>query len=204
MDSPMNQKAGKPFRNTPHCKQMLRAGSSFLLGLLAATSVLAHGNSTIEDDICTTWINDKMLHMSIFQPDNPKAEYCREVAHQGTSFVTIDLFDMALRSENVGINIVKSPGTPEAVVIARSLPTAHMNGNIRTPVRFEQGIYSVTVEVEGKNPRRSVYQVKVGMTDYSRYIFPILVILLALSGLHRLYHTGMLKKATARFRPSRR
>lgn len=203
MDIPMRSQAKNLPCSTTPSTNILKTGG-FFLALLTSAAVFAHGNSTVEEDICTTWMNGRMLHMSIFQPDNIKAEYCRDVAQPGTSYVAVDLFERPLREEKIGITIVKSPGTPAAEMIARSLPATHPNGNVNLPVRFERGIYAVEIAAEGNNQLRSVYQVRVAMIDYTRYIFPLLVTLIALFGIHRLLRTRMLRNALARIRTRKR
>lgn len=182
---------------------MLRkAGMCLLLGLLPASVALAQAKKVteIEQDVCTTWMGTKMLHMSIFQPEKPKDEYCRDVADPGDSFVVIDLFDKELRDNPVGIVVKKASAAPEEEVVVREPPAPHQNGVVSIPVRLEKGVYSVVIKKEGSAPEEIVYQVRVNLVDYSRYLLPALIAALAVFLAQRIYRRRYLQNAIARLR----
>jgi hypothetical protein len=166
---------------------------------MSTSSALAHGSAaSIEEDICTSRLGGKMVHMSIYQPERPKAEFCREVAEVGKSYVVLDLVDPSLRNENVGIEVVRDKGGPAEQVIASVRPSPHPDGVLSTSATLEQGMYSVVVSVEGQDAH-SVYPIRVKMVDYSRYILPTLLSLLILFGLYQLHRFKVLHKLAARF-----
>lgn len=187
----------------PRLVSVLRKASfCLLLGLLPVTVAWAEAKklTEIEQDVCTSWMGAKMLHMSIFQSDKPKDEYCRDVTEPGDSFIVIDLIDNELRENPVGITIKKASAAPEEDIVARYPPEPHLNGIVNMPIRLEKGTYSVSIKKEGKETEEVVYQVGVGMTDYSRYLFPLLLAALGVFLAQRIYRRRYLQNAIARLR----
>ncbi|PKO83575.1 MAG: hypothetical protein CVU17_07165 [Betaproteobacteria bacterium HGW-Betaproteobacteria-11] len=178
-----------------------KAGFCLLFGLLPATVALAEAKklTEIEQDVCTTWMGTKMLHMSIFQPEKPKDEYCREVTDPGDAFVVIDLLDKELRESPVGI-VIKNAAVAENNILVSEPPAHHPNGIVTLPVHLEKGIYSVEIRKEGSTPEEIVYRVRVNLIDYSRYLFPVLLAALAIFLAQRIYRRRYLQNAIARLR----
>ena len=95
-------------------RQVTRAGLMVLI-LLAALDhpgvASAHGTTSGEDDPCLRRVGERMVHFSAYQPQYElKDQYCTDIPKEGDTFLVIDLVDPALRSEPIGMRIMKGNG----------------------------------------------------------------------------------------------
>jgi len=157
-------------------KHMTRAGAMVLL-LVAALypgTAAAHGGADLEVDPCVRWVGESAVHFSTYQPQHElKAQYCTDIPKTGETFLVVDLVDPALRSEPVGMRIVKGGGNDdtEDELVADIRPSTHPDGVLRSEVRLDEGLYTVTIASEKQNlMKRPQYLLRVQMTDYQKLV----------------------------------
>jgi hypothetical protein len=177
------------------------AALCLLIGGLFPASALAHGNVTLEEDICVRRIGGNMIHFSAYQPQHePKAEYCTEIPEVGDTFLVVDLVDQSLRNLPVGLRIVKGMGEggkdEEDQTVAYWKPVSHPDGVVRGEANLEKGIYKLIITAEGLSP--SSYLLRVQIADYSKLgrkaVGPLMVLLvLALVG-YELSKSGRMRR----------
>ena len=161
-----------------------------LIGGLFPASAMAHGNTTMEEDICMRRIGGNMVHFSAYQPQlEPKAQYCTEIPEGGDTFLVVDLIDKSLRDLPLGVRIVKGQveggKEEEDQTVAYWKPVSHPDGVVRGEAKLEKGFYRLIITAEGLSP--SSYLLRVQQVDYSKIgrkaVGPIMVLLvLALVG----------------------
>lgn len=172
-----------------------------LIGGLFPASAMAHGNVTIEEDICMRRIGGNMVHFSAYQPQyEPKAQYCTEIPEGGDTFLVVDLIDKSLRNLPLSVRIVKGQGEggkeEEDQTVAYWKPVSHPDGVVRGEAKLEKGLYRLIITAEGVSP--SSYLLRVQQVDYSKIgrkaIGPIMVLLvLALVG-YELSKSGRMRR----------
>ena len=91
---------------------------STALILVAALShpgvAAAHGTASGEDDPCKRQVGERVIHFNAYQPQYQlKDQYCTDIPKEGETFLVVDLVDPALRSEPVGMRVVKGNGSNE-------------------------------------------------------------------------------------------
>ena len=137
----------------------------------------AHGGASGEDDPCMRRIGESLVHFSAYQPQYElKDQYCTEIPQEGDTFLVVDLMDSTLRNEPVGMRIVKGNGSKEAdvQVVADVRPSTHPDGVLRSEVRLDEGLYTVTIESEKLNMlKRPQYLLRVHMIDYQKLVLSI-------------------------------
>ncbi|MGH7147679.1 MAG: hypothetical protein ACREIJ_07255, partial [Nitrospiraceae bacterium] len=157
-----------------------RAGSMVLL--LVATLyhpgvAAAHGTATGEQDPCMRRIGESLVHFNAYQPQYElKDQYCTEIPEEGDTFLVVDLVDPELRSEPVGMRVVKGNGSNEAEdqIVADVRPSYHLDGVLRGEVRLDEGLYTVTIASEKQNLlKRPQYLLRVHMIDYQKLVLSI-------------------------------
>jgi hypothetical protein len=95
----------------------------------------------------------------------------------------VDLVDPALRSEPVGMRVVKGNGSKDTddQIVADIRPITHRDGVLRSEVRLDEGLYTVTIATEKQNlMRHPQYLLRVHMTDYQKLVHTIVVPLLGM------------------------
>jgi hypothetical protein len=172
-------------------KWMTKATFSGLIlaALLSPGIVDAHGNVTMEEDICVRRIGGNMVHFSAYQPQfDLKAQYCTEIPEVGDTFLVVDLVDPGLRAMPVGVRIVRGQewdGKEDDQTVAYWGPTSHPDGVVRGEAKLDKGLYKLIITAEGLSP--SYYLLRVQQVDYSKLgrkmVGPVIVLLvLALIG----------------------
>ena len=171
-------------------KHVTGACSTALI-LVAALShpgvAAAHGTASGEDDPCIRQVGERVIHFNAYQPQYQlKDQYCTDIPKEGETFLVVDLVDPALRSELVGMRVVKGNGSKEEndQIVADIRPSTHPDGVLRGEVRLDEGLYTVTIAAEKQNlMRRPQYLLRVHMTDYQQLVrtlaVPLLAVLLA-------------------------
>ncbi len=155
-------------------KQVSRfAASFFLLALSIAGSpslAAAHGNVSIEEDMCVRKVGGSMVHFSAYQPQiEPKAQYCTDIPDVGDTFLVVDLVDPSLRNMPVGIKIIQGVNDneqDEAKTVAYWKPVSHPDGVVRGEAKLDKGLYKLIITAEGLSP--SAYLLRVQQVDYSK------------------------------------
>src|SRR5262249_40314153 len=142
-----------------------------LIGGLFPVSAMAHGNVTLDEDICMRRIGGNMIHFSAYQPQyEPKAQYCTEIPEGGDTFLVVDLVDKSLRSVPLSMRVVKGQGDSgakeEDQTVAYWKPVSHPDGVVRGEAKLEKGFYKLIIEAEGLSP--SFYLLRVQQVDYSQ------------------------------------
>jgi hypothetical protein len=141
-----------------------------LVAVIGPTAAVAHGNVSIEDDICVRRIGGNMVHFSAYQPQiEPKAQYCTEIPDVGDTFLVVDLVDPSLRTMPVGVKIIQGVNEneqDEAKTVAYWKPASHPDGVVRGEAILEKGLYKLIITAEGLSP--STYLLRVQQADYSK------------------------------------
>jgi hypothetical protein len=141
-----------------------------LVAVIGPTAAVAHGNVSIEDDICVRRIGGNMVHFSAYQPQiEPKAQYCTEIPDVGDTFLVVDLVDPSLRTMPVGVKIIQGVNEneqDEAKTVAYWKPVSHPDGVVRGEATLEKGLYKLIITAEGLSP--STYLLRVQQADYSK------------------------------------
>jgi len=144
----------------------------------------AHGPVSGEDDPCLRRIGEQVVHFNAYQPQYQlKDQYCTDIPQAGDTFLVVDLVDPALRNEPVGMRVVKGNGSNETddQIVANIRPSAHTDGVLRSEVRLDEGLYTVTIATEKQNlMKRPQYRLRVHMTDYQQLVQTVVVPLLGL------------------------
>jgi hypothetical protein len=153
----------------------IAAAGLLLAGVLAHSSMAAaHGTTSGEDDPCLRQVGERVVHFNAYQPQyEVKAQYCTDIPKAGETFLVVDLVDPALRSEPVGMRIVKGGGNDdtEDQLVADIRPSTHPDGVLRSEVRLDEGLYTVTIASEKQNlMKRPQYLLRVQMTDYQKLV----------------------------------
>lgn len=160
-----------------------------LAALVSPGMADAHGNVTMEEDICVRRIGGNLVHFSAYQPQfEPKAQYCTEIPEVGDTFLVVDLVDPGLRTMPVGVRIVRGQEGDEKAddqTVAYWGPTSHPDGVVRGEAKLDKGLYKLIITAEGMSP--SYYLLRVQQVDYSKVgrkmVGPVIVLLvLALVG----------------------
>ena len=137
----------------------------------------AHGGSDMEQDPCMRLAGKSMVHFSAYQPQYEiKDQYCTEIPQEGDTFLVVDLVDPALRNEPIGMRVIRGNGKNEAEgeILADLRPSTHPDGVLRSEVRLDQGLYTITIESEKQSlMRRPQYLLRVHMVDYQKLVLPI-------------------------------
>jgi len=159
-----------------------------LLAVLSQPGIAnAHGSVSGEDDPCLRRIGGQVVHFNAYQPQYQlKDQYCTDIPKEGDTFLVVDLVDPALRNEPVGMRVVRGTGSKEGdnQIVADIRPSVHPDGVLRSEVRLEEGLYTVTIATQKQNlMKRSQYLLRVHMTDYQQLVrtiaLPLLGVLLA-------------------------
>jgi hypothetical protein len=161
-------------------RHVMGAGVTVLL-LVAALYypgiAAAHGGADMEQDPCMRLADESMVHFSAYQPQYElKEQYCTEIPQEGETFLVVDLVDPALRTELVGMRVIRGNGKNEAEgeIVADVRPIFHPEGVLRSEVQLTEGLYTVTIESEKQNLlRRPQYIVRVHMVDYQKLVLSI-------------------------------
>ena len=150
--------------------------------ILLPSVVDAHGNVTMEEDICVQRVGGNLVHFNAYQPQNEaKAQYCMDIPGEGDTFLVVDLVDPALRNMPVGVRVVKGVSeTIEDETVAYWPPAIHLDGVIRGEAKLAKGLYKLIITPEGFSP--SSYLLRVQQIDYAtiarKAIGPLTVLLL--------------------------
>ena len=156
-------------------RQVTRAAATVLI-LVAALyhpgDATAHGSVSGEDDPCLRRVGERVIHFSAYQPQYElRDQYCTDIPKEGDTFIVIDLVDPALRTEPVGMRVMKGNGSNESEdqIVADIRPSTHPDGVLRSEVRLAEGLYTVTIAAEKQNlMRRPQYVLRVHMIDYQK------------------------------------
>ncbi len=156
-------------------RQVTRAAATVLI-LVAALyhpgDAAAHGSVSGEDDPCLRRVGERVIHFSAYQPQYElRDQYCTDIPKEGDTFIVIDLVDPALRTEPVGMRVMKGNGSNESEdqIVADIRPSTHPDGVLRSEVRLAEGLYTVTIAAEKQNlMRRPQYVLRVHMIDYQK------------------------------------
>ena len=137
----------------------------------------AHGGADMEQDPCMRLTGESMVHFSAYQPQyGLKDQYCTEIPQEGDTFLVVDLVDSTLRNEPVGMRVVKGNGKNETEdkIVVDVRPSTHPDGVLRSEVRLDEGLYTITIESEKQSlMRRPQYLLRVHMIDYQKLVLPI-------------------------------
>ena len=185
-------------------RQVTWASSTVLL-LVAALYhpgvTAAHGTVSGEDDPCMRRVGEILVHFNAYQPQYElKGQYCTDIPKEGDTFLVVDLVDPVLRSEPVGMRVVKGNGGNEAEgeIVVDVRPSTHPDGVLRGEVRLDEGLYTVTIASEKQNlMRRPQYLLRVHMTDYQKLVRsvagPLIGVLLLALLLYKLVRSQWLR-----------
>ena len=161
-------------------RHMIGAGSTVLLLVVALYHpgiATAHGGADMEQDPCMRLAGENMVHFSAYQPQYEiKNQYCTEIPQEGETFLVVDLVDPALRTQPVGMRVIRGTGNneTEGEIVADVRPIFHPDGVLRSEVRLDEGLYTVTIASEKQNLlKRPQYLLRVHMIDYQKLVLSI-------------------------------
>jgi hypothetical protein len=168
-------------------KHVIGSGCLILI-LLAALYhpevAAAHGAASGENDPCLRRVGDRLVHFSTYQPQYQlKEHYCTDIPKEGDTFLVVDLVDPVLRNEPIWMRVMRKNGSnaTEDQIVADIHPSPHPDGVLRSEVRLEEGLYTVTIASDKQNlMRRPQYLLRVHMTDYQQLARTTVVPLLGL------------------------
>lgn len=167
-----------------HMREVGATGLLVLAVLSQPDIANAHGSVSGEDDPCVRRIGEQVVHFNAYQPQYQlREQYCTDIPKEGDTFLVVDLVDLALRNEPVGMRVVKGTGSKEGdnQIVADIRPSLHPDGILRSEVRLDEGLYTVTIATEKQNlMKRPQYLLRVHMTDYQQLIQTVAVPLLGL------------------------
>jgi len=159
-----------------------------LVALLVALPVMlpgiagAHGNVSLEDDVCVQRVGGNLVHFNAYQPQHAaKAQYCTDIPAEGDTFLVVDLVDPALRHLPIGVRVIKGMnGASEEETVAYWPPMIHPDGVLRGEAKLAKGLYRLIITPEGFSP--SSYLLRVQQIDYANVartaIGPLTILLL--------------------------
>ena len=161
-------------------RHVISAGATVLM-LVAALYhpdlAAAHGGTDMDQDPCMRLAGERPVHFSAYQPQYElKDQYCTDIPKEGDTFLVVDLVDLALRNEPVGMRVVKGNGKDESEsqIVADVRPSSHPDGVLRSEVRLDEGLYTVIIASEKQNLlRRPQYLLRVHMIDYQKLVLSI-------------------------------
>jgi hypothetical protein len=142
----------------------------------------AHGNVSLEEDVCVQRVGGNLVHFNAYQPQHAaKAQYCTDIPAEGDTFLVVDLVDPTLRDLPIGVRVIKGMSeTSEEETVAYWPPTTHPDGILRGEATLAKGLYRVIITPEGFTP--SSYLLRVQQIDYASAaktaIGPLTVLLL--------------------------
>ena len=131
----------------------------------------------MDQDPCVRRIGESAVQFRAYQPhDELKDQYGTDSPQEGDTFLVVDLMDPTLRNELVGMRVMKGNGKNEAddQIVADVRPSSHPDGVLRSEVRLDEGLYTVTIESEKRNLlKRPQYLLRVHMIDYQKLVLSI-------------------------------
>jgi len=162
----------------------------------------AHGGAEMEQDPCVRKMGESAVHFSAYQPQYEiKDQYCTEIPQEGDTFLVVDLVDPALRSEPVGMRVTRGNGknAAEGEIVADIRPSTHPDGVLRSEVKLDEGLYTVTIESGQRNlTRHPQYLLRVHMIDYPKVVMsiagPLIGVLLFAWLVYKLVRSKWLRK----------
>jgi hypothetical protein len=172
---------GPKQEGTNMMKQVIAIGSTTLLlvaALFHPEVAAAHGTVNGEDDPCLRQVGERVVHFNAYQPQYQlKEQYCTDIPKEGETFLVVDLVDPALRTEPVGMRVVKGDWSSEVdnqIIVADIRPSTHPDGVLKSEVRLDEGLYTVTIASENQNLlRRPQYLLRVHMVNYQKLAISI-------------------------------
>ncbi|SFL19173.1 hypothetical protein SAMN05216302_10402 [Nitrosomonas aestuarii] len=164
---------------TQYVKKILTLGvilsTIFYTGL-----VTAHGNVTLESDVCVRNMSGSMVHLSTYQPQyDPQAEYCTEIPHEGETFWVLDLIDHALRSMPIDVKVVRGSGDSSSDTVASLYSTDHSDGVIKGAFNLEKGDYTLFVTGIGIPSLHYEYPLHIQTANYKDMLVAALPYIIA-------------------------
>ena len=121
--------------------------------------------------------DESMVHFSAYQPQYEiHDQYCTEIPQEGETFLVVDLVDLALRNEAIGMRVIRGNGKNEAEgeIVADVRAIFHPDGVLRSEVRLTEGLYTVTIASEKRDLlRQPQYLLRVHMIDYQKLVLSI-------------------------------
>jgi hypothetical protein len=127
-------------------------------------------------------VGERVVHFSAYQPQYQlRDQYCTDIPQEGETFLVVDLVDLALRNEPVGMRVVKGTNGAEGEIVADIRPSTHQDGVLRGEVRLDEGLYTVILASEKQNlMRQPQYLLRVQMTDYQKLVRTVAMPLLGM------------------------
>ena len=168
--------------------------------LFYPSAATAHGTASGEDDPCVRQVGERVVHFNAYQPQYElKGQYCTDIPEAGDTFLVVDLVDPAWRTEPVGMRIVKGANGTDGEIVADIRPTTHPDGVLRSELRLDEGLYTVSIATETQNLlKRPQYRLRVHMTDYQQLMrtvaVPLFGVLLAAWLGYKLLRSTWLRK----------
>jgi len=159
--------------NLADATMLVLGAALYLVPGLAA----AHGSAEMEQDPCMRLAGERQVHFSAYQPQHAQNDqYCTDIPQEGDTFLVVDLMDPTLRTEPVGMQVMKEKerNGAEGQIVADVRPSIHPDGVLRSEVRLDEGLYTVIIASETQNLlKRPQYRLRVHMIDYQKLALSI-------------------------------
>lgn len=153
-----------------------------ILSVMLPSMAAAHGNVSLEDDVCIQRVGGNLVHFNAYQPQHAaKAQYCTDIPAEGDTFLVVDLVDPILRNLPIGVRVIKGVNeASEEETVAYWPPAIHPDGVLRGEAKLAKGLYRLIITPEGFSP--SSYLLRVQQIDYAsvarKGLGPLTVLLL--------------------------
>ena len=185
----------------------LAGATVFILGAalcLIPGLATAHGSVEMEQDPCMRLAGERQVHFSAYQPQHAQNDqYCTDIPQEGDTFLVVDLMDPTLRTEPVGMQVMKMKekerNGAEGQIVADVRPSIHPDGVLRSEVRLDEGLYTVIIASETQNLlKRPQYRLRVHMIDYQKLALsiagPLIGVLLSAWVVYKLIRSRWLQR----------
>ncbi|MDR4518854.1 MAG: hypothetical protein MRK00_15905 [Nitrosomonas sp.] len=151
-------------------KRTMKMGAAVtvLVAALYTGAVFGHGAEELEDDSCMRRIGENMIHLSVYQPQVDEAgHYCTDIPATGNTVLVVDLVDPILREMPIGVKLVRGSREEDGEVLANIRASVYADGVINTHQVLEQGRHLLVITVDGVQPLKYLYHLRVEMVNYA-------------------------------------
>jgi hypothetical protein len=145
---------------------------------------LAHGNLSMDEDMCKLQLGKYLLHFTGYQPEaTGSQEFCEDIPKTGPVVIALDAIDAELREMPIEVRIIQDAGEKgdaQAVAVLHLAPQRYPTGSISITHQFDQPgkfVGLVTAGEKGEHVSRFPFSVGVSKPIYQKYLPLILVVL---------------------------
>lgn len=126
-------------------------------------------------NMCMVMFGYDMIHITVFQPDKTRSEYCNEIPSTGRTIMVFDIETPAFRDLPLELRIIRDPLTPmlptgadlDALTLLHVPAKKYTKGTFSVETNFEKNdhyIALVTLTRENGEKQTEVFKFMVGET----------------------------------------